>query len=178
MNKGHLMLICVILAMALLVGGVNVLTAGARQANAQEEWNNKLLALLPGSESFTEEAYAGEDSSIRAAYKAENGYVVYVVTTGYAGDIAMLVGVSNEGYVTGLQIRDMSETLGLGARALTDWEFLVQFLATDGNAQVGEDIDAITGATVTSKAVARGVNSAVAFVTGADTSSGATAWGG
>ena len=93
-----------------------------------------------------------------------------------AGD--MLVGVSNEGNVTGLQVRSMEETYGLGAEALTDWQFLAQFLRTEGDAEVGSNIDAITGATVTSKAIARSVNSAVGFVTGADTSSGATSWGG
>ena len=45
-------------------------------------------------------------------------------------------------------------------------------------AAVGEGIDALTGATVTSKAVTRAVNSAAAFVTGADVSSGATEWEG
>ena len=43
---------------------------------------------------------------------------------------------------------------------------------------MGETVDAMTGATVSSKAIARGVNSAVAFVTGADVSSSATEWGG
>ena len=43
---------------------------------------------------------------------------------------------------------------------------------------IGENMDAITGATVTSRAVANAVNSASAFVTGADVSSGATEWGG
>jgi len=104
--------------------------------------------------------------------------VVATQTYGYAGNIAMLIGVHNDGYVTGLQIRDMEETYGLGAEALTDWEFLAQFLRTEGDAEVGTNVDAITGATVTSKAVARSVNSAVGFVTGADTSSAATSWGG
>ena len=49
---------------------------------------------------------------------------------------------------------------------------------TEGDAEIGNGIDAISGATVTSKAIARSVNSAVGFVTGADTSSGATSWGG
>lgn len=178
MKKGHLTLICVILVMALLVGAVNWLTSGLRETIAREELNNKLLTLLPGSETFTEETKTPDDDSIRAAYKAENGYVICVVTAGYAGDIAMLVGVSNEGFVTGLQIRDMSETPGLGGKALTDAEFLRQFLKTTGDAQVGENIDAITGATVTSKAIARAVNAAVGYVTGTDTSSGATSWGG
>ena len=111
-------------------------------------------------------------------YKGETGFVVATVTRGYVGDIAMLIGVSSQGTVTGLTIRELSETLGLGANAMTDWEFLAQFLNTDGSAQVGEDVDALTGATVTSKAIARSVASAVAYVTGADTESGATSWEG
>ena len=106
------------------------------------------------------------------------GYAVFAVPHGYAGDIAMLVGVSNDGLVTGMQVQQMQETYGLGAQALTDYKFLVQFLNTDGSAEIGTNVDALTGATVTSKAIARGVNSAVAFVTGADTSSSATSWGG
>ena len=90
----------------------------------------------------------------------------------------MLIGVCNEGNVTGLQVRNMEETYGLGAEALSDWEFLAQFLRSEGDAEVGTNIDAISGATVTSKAIARSVNSAVGFVTGADTSSAATSWGG
>ena len=90
----------------------------------------------------------------------------------------MLIGVSNEGTVTGLQVRDMSETQGLGGEALWDWEFLIQFLNNAGDAEIGENIDGLTGATVTSKAIARSVNSAVGFVTGADVESSATSWGG
>ena len=48
----------------------------------------------------------------------------------------------------------------------------------EGDAEIGTNVDAISGATVTSKAIARSVNSAVGFVTGADTSSAATSWGG
>ena len=46
--------------------------------------------LLPGSEEFTEEPYAGEDANIHKVYKAENGYVIETVTAGYADDIRML----------------------------------------------------------------------------------------
>ena len=84
----------------------------------------------------------------------------------------------NEGTVTGLVVRDLSETYGLGANALTDTAFLEQFLGTAGDAEIGNNVDALTGATVSSKAVARAVNAAVAYVTGADTSSSATEWGG
>ena len=110
----------------------------------------------------------------------------------------MLIGVSNAGKVTGLVVRDMSETYGLGLEALTDVEFLRQFLNSSGSFAVATsgadafsgataaaepegdtvDVDALTGATVTSKAIVRCVNSAVAYVTGADAVSAATSWGG
>ena len=134
--------------------------------------------MFPGNTVVSPETYTGEDSNIHRVWKVDTGYLVETVTSGYAGNITMLIGVSNDGTVTGLQVRNMQETYGLGAQALTDWEFLAQFLRTQGDAEIGSNVDAITGATVTSKAIARSVNSAVGFVTGADTSSAATSWGG
>ena len=176
MRKLLLPLAALLVAAAVLLAGYNLLLP-VRQRVWQQELNEKMLALLPGSESFQQEEYTGDDSNVRAVYKAQNGYVVLTATQGYVDQIAVLVGVSNEGKVTGLQVRSSKETAGLGGQALTDWEFLRQFLNTDGSAAVGETVDAIAGATVTSKAIARCVNSAVGFVTGADTSSGATSWG-
>ena len=136
-----------------------------------------MQSLLPGSENFTLEKYEGEDESIRSVHKGETGFVIEVATQGYADEIVMLVGVSNDGQVKGLVVRDIHETYQLGNRALTDVDFLAQYLNTTGDAQVGETVDAITGATVTSKAVTRCVNAAVAYVTGTDTDSGATGEG-
>ena len=167
----------VLLAAALLLGAYN-LTLGIRQENQQLELQQKMETILPGSSTFTAETYTGEDANIAYVYKGETGYVIGTVTAGYAGPIHMLIGVSSDGAVTGLQVRQMEETFGLGGEALTDWQFLAQFLGTQGDAAVGENIDAISGATVTSKAITRCVNSAVAFVTGTDVDSGATSWGG
>lgn len=178
MKKNFLMPVLTILLAAVVLFAASAGLSSLQKENARKELESMLHTILPGSGTFTEEAYEGDDANIRTAYKSEAGFVVHVVTSGYAGDISMLVGVSNDGKVQGLVVRDLQETYGLGARALTDTAFLTQFLGTDGSAAVGEDIDALTGATVTSKAVTRGVNSAVNFVTGADTSSGATAWGG
>ena len=166
---------------------------------AQEDHLWLMQTLLPDSKEFTLEAYSGEDANIRSVHKAENGFVIETVTYGYAGEITMFIGVSNEGMVTGLVVRDLSETFGLGAEALTDHVFLKQFLNSAGTFEVvtaapdafsgatGEvtevegdtvGVDALTGATVTSKAIVRAVNSAVAYVTGADAASAATTWGG
>ena len=190
-------LVTLLVAAILLLAAYNI-SLPARENRIREELAAKMQTILPGSTAFTQEEYTGEDANIRAVYKGETGYVVNTVTYGYAGNITMLIGVSNEGKVTGLQVRDMQETYGLGAKALTDWEFLAQFLNTTGNVAIatsGADafssatqkvdgepaeevyVDGLTGATVTSKAIARSVNSAVGFVTGADAVTEATKWG-
>ena len=193
------LIISLILVAAILLGASFGLKTVA-ESNAQAEHLKIMQTVLPDSSDFTLEPYAGDDANIRSVHKAENGFVIETVTYGYAGEITMLIGVNNEGRVTGLVIRDMSETFGLGANALTDHVFLAQFLnssgtfavasneadafssatGTDTAADSGEtvEVDAISGATVTSKAVIRCVNSAVAYVTGADTETGATSWGG
>lgn len=169
--------LAIVLASAVLLAGYNGLSH-VRAERTQAELLDKMQTLLPGSTNFTEEPYTGDDVNIRATYKGESGYVVLTQTRGYADDIVMLIGVSNAGKVTGLQVRRMNETWGLGYEAMTDVDFLMQFLNTTGDAQIGENVDALTGATVTSKAITRSVNAAVAFVTGSDADSGATSWGG
>lgn len=151
---------------------------GIRENNAQAHRLTLMRTLLPGSSTFAVEPYDGTDPNIRSVYRGETGFVIRTVTSGYAGEITMSIGVSKEGRVTGLVVEKMEETRGLGSRALNGADFLAQFLNTSGDAQVGTNVDALTGATVTSKAIARSVNSASAFVTGADTASGATSWGG
>ena len=177
MRKFFVPILTILLAAVILLGLYNGLL-GLRQSNEAIELHAKMQTILPGSYKFTEEEYTGDDTNIHRVWKGETGYIVETITYGYAGNIRMLIGVCNDGNVTGLQIRDMQETYGLGKEALTDWEFLAQFLRTEGDAEVGTNVDAITGATVTSKAVTRSVNSAVGFVTGADTTSAATSWGG
>ena len=176
MRKIWMPIVSVILAALILLGLYNGLLQ-LRQNNRDAELQAKMETLLPGSTTFIAEEYAGEDANIAYVYKGETGYVIGTLTQGYAGPIGMLIGVSEDGYVTGLQVRSMEETFGLGAEALTDWTFLAQFLRNEGDAEIGTNIDAITGATVTSKAIARSVNSAVAFVTGADVATEATKWG-
>ncbi len=183
---------------ALILFGASFALKGVAETKAQEEHLWLMQTLLPDSKSFTLVPYAGEDANIRSVHEGENGFVIETVTYGYAGEITMFVGVSDTGKVTGLVVYDAHETPGLGNQALTDHVFLAQFLNKSGSFAVaaqgadafsgatgeteteGEsiDVDGITGATVTSKAIVRCVNSAVAYVTGADAASSATTWGG
>ena len=190
-------IIALILA-AVLLFAANAVTFDIGLANSREAHLELMQTILPGAEEFAVEPYAGEDANIRSVHKSDIGFVVETSTYGYADEITMLVGVSNAGKVTGLVVREAHETFGLGGNALTDHVFLAQFLNSAGAFEVetsGADafsgatgeaevegetvsVDAITGATVTSKAVVRCVNSAVAFVTGADAATEATSWGG
>ena len=178
MKKSILIPVFALALSALVLFGAANLLSGMAIENGKKEHLKMMQTILPGSTTFTVEPYAGEDTNIVSIHKGETGFVIETKTYGYAGDITMLVGVSTEGTVTGLVVRHLTETYGLGRNALTDTEFLAQFLNTSGEAAVGETVDALTGATVTSKAITRAVNSAVAYVTGADASSGATSWGG
>lgn len=190
-------IILAIVLAALILFGASWGLNGIAAANAQEQHLWLMQTLLPGSESFTVEPYSGEDANIVSVHKAANGYVIETVTYGYADEITMYIGVNNDGYVTGLVVAEAHETFGLGNQALTDHEFLAQFLngtdeftvATQGadafssatgtvDSDSAAEVDAITGATVTSKAVVRCVNSAIGYVTGADVVSSATTWGG
>ena len=102
-------LIITILVIALILLGTTLSLNGVANANAQKEHLEKLRTLLPGSSEFTLEPYSGEDANIRSVHKAENGFVIETVTYGYAGEITMLIGVSNEGKVTGLVVRDLKD---------------------------------------------------------------------
>ena len=123
---------------------------------------------------FSEENLAEnvDDPDISEIYKAQKdgsaaGYVVMVNPNGYNGAISMVVGIDAEGKVSGIDIISQSETAGLGANCVKD-EFKDQFVGKSGEISVvkndpkDNEIDAITSATITSKAVTSGVNKALA----------------
>ena len=88
---------------------------------------------------------------------------------GFNGTVTMMVGVDNDGKVTGISIISHTETAGLGATAAADTDagraFRDQFIGMSGTVSVtkdGGEVDALTGATITSRAVCKGVNAALA----------------
>ena len=178
MNKSLIRSLIVIALVAVVLLAVTFGLQGLAVKKAQAEHLRVMQTLLPGSTDFVVEPYTGEDANVRSVHKADNGFVIETSIQGYADEITVLVGVDKDGSVTGIVVKEMHETIGLGMNGLTDWEFLAQYLRTSGEAEVGTNVDALTGDTVTSKAITRCVNSTVAVVTGADADSGATSWGG
>jgi Na+-translocating ferredoxin:NAD+ oxidoreductase subunit G len=100
------------------------------------------------------------------------GYNITVTTTtGYKDPIKMVIGYSNEGVINGIEILSINETAGLGMNA-TKKEFrnqytnknVPQFVVTKTGATSEDQIDAISGATITSRAVTNAVNAGIGFV--------------
>ena len=142
------------------------------EVKAQAALEQQLRTLLPGSTAFTRRD--GDGHLVQSLYDGQTGTVVRVRCDGYVYPVELLVAVGREGRVVGLTVTESHETPGLGSHILTDHEFLARFLTTDGTAEVGTEIQPITGATVSSRAVSRCVEAAVAAVTGADVPTEAT----
>ena len=145
-----------------------------RAIRAEEELQTMLRAMLPGSTVFTNHDVDG--GAVQTLYEGSTGTVAQVTCPGYVYDVTMLVAVDDRGRVVALTVRDAHETLGLGSDILYNYEFLAQFLRSTGQNQVEKNIVPISGATVSSRAVSRCVNLAVAAVTGVDVPTQATPW--
>ena len=92
------------------------------------------------------------------------GYAVEAGAPGYGGAVRLMVGVDLQGQVTGVAVIDHSETPGLGSLIKDDPAFAAQFVGQTAGLSLGRDIDAISGATVSSEAVTVGVGAAVGAV--------------
>lgn len=104
------------------------------------------------------------------------GYVLTVTDhEGYGGDIQFAMGVKADGTVNGISFLSLSETAGLGMKANED-NFKVQFAGknvhnfryTKNGAASEEEIDALSGATITTNAVVNGVNAGLYYVQSLD----------
>lgn len=148
-----------------LLGLVNYVTADTIAEQIAQKAENAMRQVLE-ADSY-EPLDVPEESAVTAAYRAgDRGYVVRVAPNGFGGAIDMMVGVDVSGAVTGVAIVSQSETASLGANCTRE-DFRAQFTGKTGTLSVSKDsgeIEALTGATVTSRAVTEGVNTALEFV--------------
>ena len=156
-----LLVICVVCSLCL--GLVNAVTAGPIAEAERAKTEAAMAEVLP-ADSYEEIPYLTDGTIVTKVYQAgDQGYVVQVSPSGFGGVIDMMVGVDLNGTCTGVSIIGMSETAGLGANASKE-EFRAQFVGQTGSVAVTKDggtIDALTGATITSRAVSDGVTAAL-----------------
>ena len=126
-------------------------SAGWNEAGYSQESVDEVMSALDGSGSLL-------------------GYVITVTTKeGYGGDIQFAIGVRTDGTVNGMSILSISETAGLGMRAeeVLKPQFagkqVEKFEYTKSGAASESQIDAISGATITTNAVTNGVNAGLYY---------------
>lgn len=184
--KNALILMCITLIAGISLSFVYEITKDPIRAAEQRAREEAYRAVCPAAQTFGEV----EDTSAAQALLAEEfpgisvtevqkaldgsgnlvGYVLAVVTPeGYGGEISLSMGVDTAGVLTGMTILSMNETPGLGAKC-TDAAFSSQFAGISGEVVCVKDgvdaeneIDAISGATITSTAVTKAVNGGLAF---------------
>lgn len=179
---GGILMLVVVLGLitfvcALLLGIVNGVTKDKIEQNGIETRNAAMSEIIPDAEFSDVEVPADYASPadknqpvVSGVYKAtldgaDAGYCVEVNPKGFGGALKMIVGINADGTVAGIKVTEASETPGLGAKAQSDKNWIAQFAGqpADGSLAVSKDggtINAITGATITSRAVTLGVNTA------------------
>ncbi len=163
-----LLLICLIATALLAV--TNSVTQEKIALNAVETEKASRMLVLPEGKEYGE-AVTLENGLTYCVGTDENGEEVgYVFTSGakgYGGTVSVMVGLDMQGTITGIEILSHSETPGLGANAVKP-DFKARFvgktgtLIVDKNSNDGQNVQAITAATITSKAVTSAVNAVTA----------------
>ena len=183
--KDTLILTLITLVAGGLLGMVYEVTKEPIAQQAEKEKQEAYKAVFEDADSF--EVCVEADDADLAAYLTENGFEAQTVnevmeakdasgetigyalnmttSEGYGGDISFSMGVTLDGTLNGISILDINETAGLGMNATKD-EFNGQFAGkqvdafevTKSGAASDNEINAISGATITSKAITGGVN--------------------
>lgn len=162
-----LLLITAVVAAAL--AGVNKITGPKIAAQQDQKIQEAISQVLPGGGEQLDD-FPDQNGLVQAVYASEKGYAVQVAPGGFGGSIVMMVGIK-DGAVTGLSIISHAETPSLGAVIGENSDkgnhFRNQFIGQSGELKVNKDggeIDALSSATISSRAVVTGVNAALACV--------------
>ncbi|MEG1642117.1 MAG: RnfABCDGE type electron transport complex subunit G [Synergistaceae bacterium] len=171
-----IVLFAITLITGMILGKVYTVTLEPIAATKQKEKMEALAQTLPGAKEFktlkiaTDPTGTIREINIGTADGQLIGYNITVAPKGYAGLIEMVVGIRKDGQLMDIKILNHSETPGLGAKA-PEAPFAGQFknkktenLTVVKTPTTNEnEIQAISGATITSTAVATGVNEALYF---------------
>ena len=164
-------LLAICLVASALLAVTNQVTKAQIEAIAAEAENTAREAVFPDAASFSDVKTVGGQTYCEALDSAGNciGYTFSTTAKGYGGDVSVMTGISADGSVRAIEILDVSnETPGLGQNAKQD-AFKAQFSGMRGTIGVStasksadNGIDALTGATYTSRGVTDAVNQALA----------------
>ena len=164
-----LTLLVITAVVAVALAGVNSITAPKIEQLNAEKTQQAIETVLPGGFDTQITDYTDDTGLVTNVYSGANGYAFEVTPAGFDNTITMMVGVDHDGKVLGISIISHTETSGLGAVAAASTSagesFRGQFVGMSGSVSVtkdGGEVDSLTGATITSRAVCTGVNAALA----------------
>lgn len=151
-----LMVICMVAAG--LLAFTNAKTEPIIAQNEQAQLEAALKELLPEAETFDPNPEGDKVFYVAKKGGKDVGVVAVFPQKGFGGEMNLALGVDSEGTVTGFKVLQHLETPGLGAR-VTELEFAQQFVgkSTEDEFQVGQDVQGISGATISSRSVAGGL---------------------
>ena len=157
-----LCVICIVMTGAL--AATNGVTAPIIEAATIAAQNAARTELLPEADNFTKvEGLAVEN--VVEAYTADNGTGAVVTSTskGYGGTMTVMVAFTPEGTIKQIKVTEQGETQGIGSKVAGDASFWTRYEGLEAKELVlGTDVDALSGATVSSKALTAAVNAAIA----------------
>ncbi len=150
-------------AVAVLLSAVNIITRGRIAESAAREKRDAVLAIFPAGTDSDLYAPEGSESEVYLVLRDGDviGYCAFVSSSGFGGEMQLMVGINADGVTEGVRIVSMSETPGVGTKTSTE-AFLSRFIGNGHNDPTG-GVDAISGATVSSNAVKAGVEAAHAL---------------
>ena len=168
-----LVLLLIGIVAAALLGGTNLLTKDKIASINAEAKAKAMQAVMPDAQSFGDAVKAQDGMEYAPAKDGDGsviGYAFTVSVNGYGGEIQAMVGVNLDGSVRKVEILAAdSETPGLGQNVKKS-SFLDQFMNKLGELTVTKstpiadnEIQAVTSATISSKAVTKAVNTATAY---------------
>ena len=165
-----LLVICIVIPLALAV--TNKITA-ARIAELDEKNETEAMKRLISAETYEKKELKADDETVVYTVASDGeevrGYIFTVSAKGYGGDVSVMTAVNTDGTVKSVAILDVSnETPGLGQNAAKE-SFYSQYegkksgisLLKNGADTAKNEVNAVTGATITSTAVNKAVNTAL-----------------
>lgn len=158
--KPILVLTGICLIITALLAYVNTVTAPIISQAEQKEAQQAMSEVLAEADVFEQVDFDKAADCVREIYRAKNGagYVFILVTKGYGGDMKLICSVKPDGTIEGCKTLSHSETSGLGSKTAED-PYKSQY--TGKNAQTLSEVDAISGATISSNAYMNAVKEAV-----------------
>ncbi|MBQ3276418.1 MAG: FMN-binding protein [Oscillospiraceae bacterium] len=164
MARPLVVLVVICLVAAALLGVVNATTKPVIEANREKTAALTRQAALPDASSFEKLDVSADlaDLGVTGLYKGDNGsgYVATASSKGYGGDVTVTVGFDADGKILNVLADVGTETTGVGSKVGAA-DVLARFKGVSGSA---DDVNLVSGATYTSKAVRAGVNAAIAAV--------------